>query len=124
MADRHAIKPLFLYACWCAWSLPVPPVPTPLSLATGSPDGLMTMASQRGAGGKIEIKAADDFIPTQATLITGGALPDYFWAAVSRSRTFKVLPSSSTACFPEIRRSHPAATFVNSPSHLWGCLSP
>jgi hypothetical protein len=34
----------------------------------------MTMASQPGPGGKIEIEAAGDFILTQATLITGGTL--------------------------------------------------
>ena len=35
--------------------------------STGRPDGLMAMASRPGAGGKIEIEAADDFIFTQPT---------------------------------------------------------
>jgi hypothetical protein len=43
-----------------------------LVVSSGSPDGLMAMASRPGAGGEIEIGAADDFILTQATSITGG----------------------------------------------------
>lgn len=51
----------------------------------------MAMASRPGAGGKIEIEAADDFILTQPTSITGGTFTGLLWAAVSRSRTFKAL---------------------------------
>ena len=42
-----------------------------LVVSTGRPDGLMAMASRPGTGGKIEIEAADDFILTQPTSITG-----------------------------------------------------
>jgi hypothetical protein len=92
-----------------------------LVVSTGSPDGLMTMASQRGAGGKIEIKAADDFIPTRATLITGGTFTGLLLGSgvtVSDIQSvaiefYRVFPRDSAFPF-----SGNVPTRVNSPSHL------
>ena len=91
-----------------------------LVVSTGSPDGLMTMASQRGAGGKIEIEAADDFILTQATSITGGTFTGLLFGSgvtvsdiQSVTSTYRVFPKESA--FPP---SGNVPTRVNSPSHL------
>ena len=82
-----------------------------LVVSAGRPDGLMAMASRPGTGGKIEIEAADDFILTQPTSITGGTFTGLLLGSGVGLGHSKALPSSSTACFPKIRRSHPAATF-------------
>jgi hypothetical protein len=79
------------------------------------------MASQRGAGGKIEIEAADDFIPTQATLITGGALPDYFWGSGVTVSDIQSVAIEFYRVFPRDSAFPPGGnvpTRVNSPSDL------
>jgi hypothetical protein len=51
----------------------IPAAADSLVINTGSPDGLIAMASRPDSPGKIEIEAADDFILSGATNVTGGS---------------------------------------------------
>lgn len=91
-----------------------------LIINTGSPDGLIAMASRPGSPGKIEIEAADDFILSGATSVTGGSFVGLLPSGASLSsisqvvvEIYRVFPNDST---------NPASgnvlTRVNSPSDV------
>jgi hypothetical protein len=98
----------------------IPAAADSLLISTGSPDGLIAMASRPGAAGKIEIEAADDFILTGATNVTGGSFVGLLPSGASLSsisqvvvEIYRVFPKDST---------NPASgnvlTRVNSPSDV------
>jgi hypothetical protein len=98
----------------------IPAAADSLLIGTGSPDGLIAMASRPEAPGKIEIEAADDFIVTGATNVTGGSFVGLLPSGASLSsisqvvvEIYRVFPKDST---------NPASgnvlTRVNSPSDV------
>ena len=115
---RSAVVLLCLLVCLV---LSGPACADSLVVSTGRPDGLMAMASRPGAGGKIEIEAADDVILTQPTSITAGT----FTGLLLRSGVtvsdiqnvtiefYRVFPKDSA--FPP---SGNVPTRVNSPSDV------
>jgi hypothetical protein len=87
---------------------------------TGSPDGLIAMASRPESPGKIEIEAADDFILTGATNVTGGSFVGLLPTGASLSsikevvvEIYRVFPKDST-----VPPSGNVITRVNSPSDV------
>jgi hypothetical protein len=91
-----------------------------LIINTGSPDGLIAMASRPGSPGKIEIEAADDFILSGAMSVTAGSFVGLLPSGASLSsisevvvEIYRVFPTDST---------NPASgnvlTRVNSPSDV------
>jgi hypothetical protein len=91
-----------------------------LLVSTGNPDGLIAMASRPGSSGKIEIEAADDFILSGATSVTGGSFVGLLPSGTSLAsisqvvvEIYRVFPNDST---------NPASgnvlTRVNSPSDV------
>ncbi|MGB7465213.1 MAG: hypothetical protein WBW14_20130, partial [Candidatus Acidiferrum sp.] len=85
---------------------------------TGTPDGLIAMASRIESPGKIEIEAADDFILTGATNVTGGSFVGLLPTGASLSsikevvvEIYRVFPKDST-----VPPSGNVITRVNSPS--------
>src|SRR6516164_862864 len=87
---------------------------------TGNPDGLIAMASRPESPGKIEIEAADDFILTGATSVTGGSFVGLLPTGASLSNIsevvveiYRVFPKDSA--FPP---SGNVLTRVNSPSDV------
>jgi hypothetical protein len=88
--------------------------------STGNPDGLMAMASRPSSAGKLEIEAADDFVLTGQTSITGatftgllptqGSLSDI---ADVRVEIYRVFPQDSFN-----PPSGHVPTRVNSPSDV------
>src|SRR6202041_2081071 len=89
-----------------------------LIINTGSPDGLIAMASRPGSPGKIEIEAADDFILSGATSVTGGTFVGLLPSGASLSsisqvvvEIYQVFPNDSTD-----PPSGDVLTRVNSPS--------
>jgi hypothetical protein len=75
----------------------------PFSFATGAPDGRIGLASRPDIGGVLEIEAADDFILSRGTLLTGatfsGLLPTGVSAADVASvvaEIYRVFPKDST----------------------------
>jgi hypothetical protein len=98
----------------------IPAAADSLLINTGSPDGLIAMASRPEAPGKIEIEAADDFILSGATNVTGGSFVGLLPSGASLSNIsqvvveiYRVFPKDST---------NPASgnvlTRVNSPSDV------
>jgi len=55
--------------------MPLPAAADAFIFSTGNPDGRMATATRPESAGKFEIESADDFVLTQATLITGALLP-------------------------------------------------
>jgi hypothetical protein len=87
---------------------------------TGSPDGLIAMASRPESPGKIEIEAADDFVLTGATNVTGGSFVGLLPTGASLSsikevvvEIYRVFPKDST-----VPPSGNVVTRVNSPSDV------
>jgi hypothetical protein len=87
---------------------------------TGSPDGLIAMASRPGSPGKMEIEAADDFILSGATSVTGGSFVGLLPSGASLSsisqvvvEIYRVFPKDSTD-----PASGNVLTRVNSPSDV------
>jgi PEP-CTERM motif len=87
---------------------------------TGSPDGLIAMASRPGSPGKMEIEAADDFVVTGATNVTGGSFVGLLPTGASLSsikevvvEIYRVFPKDST-----VPPSGNVVTRVNSPSDV------
>jgi hypothetical protein len=74
--------------------------PAPVVFSTGTPDGLMAMASRPASAGKIEIEAADDFVlaaPTQLTSATfTGLVPSGTSVQSVDVEIYQVFPVSST----------------------------
>ena len=102
--------------------LAVPAVADPFSFSTGSPDGLMGMASRPASGGSLETEAADDFIlNAQATFLnTGtfvGLLPSNLNLATDISQVrveiYRVFPKDSDTV-----RTINVPTRTNSPSDV------
>ena len=98
----------------------IPAAADSVIINTGSPDGLIAMASRPGSPGKIEIEAADDFILSAATNVNGGSLVGLLPTGASLSsisevvvEIYRVFPKDST---------NPASgnvlTRVNSPSDV------
>jgi len=98
----------------------IPAAADSLIINTGGPDGLIAMASRPGIGGKLEIEAADDFILSGATNLTGGSFVGLLPSGASLSsisqvvvEIYRVFPNDST---------NPASgnvlTRVNSPSDV------
>jgi hypothetical protein len=98
------------------------------SFSTGLPDGRMAAASRTESPGKFEIEAADDFVLTSPTQITGatftGLLPSNFnLSNISQVQVeiYRVFPNDS-----DVARTSGAPTFstsqvptrVNSPSDV------
>ena len=85
--------------------------------STGSPDGLMGMASRPPSAGKIEIEAADDFVLTQATQINQvtftGLVPTGSTITGVRLEIYRVFPNDSQS-----PASGNVPTRVNSPSDV------
>lgn len=100
-------------------------LPAAFFFSTGNPDGLMAMASRPSGNGKIEIEAADDFILTQPTSISGasfvGLLPVNFNVTQVVVEIYRVFPRDS-----DVSRTSGAPTFstpqvptrANSPSDV------
>ncbi len=77
--------------------------PPAFSFSNGSPDGRMAMASRPGAGGKIEIEAADDVVLGDHTSMTGATFTGLLPSAASlasiadvRVEIYRVFPNDST----------------------------
>ena len=98
----------------------IPAAADSLIINTGSPDGLIAMASRPGSTGRLEIEAADDFILSGATNVTGGSFVGLLPSGASLSsisqvvvEIYRVFPNDST---------NPASgnvlTRVNSPSDV------
>jgi hypothetical protein len=98
----------------------IPAAADSLLVSTGNPDGLIAMASRPGSPGKIEIEAADDFILSGATNVTGGSFVGLLPSGTSLTsisqvvvEIYRVFPNDST---------NPASgnvlTRVNSPSDV------
>jgi hypothetical protein len=98
----------------------IPAAADSVIINTGSPDGLIAMASRPGSPGKIEIEAADDFILSAATNVNGGSFVGLLPTGASLSsisevvvEIYRVFPKDST---------NPASgnvlTRVNSPSDV------
>jgi hypothetical protein len=87
---------------------------------TGSPDGLIAMASRPASPGKIEIEAADDFILSGATNVTGGSFVGLLPTGASLSSISEVIVEIYRV-FPKDSTSPPSGnvlTRVNSPSDV------
>ncbi|MFS2135821.1 PEP-CTERM sorting domain-containing protein [Duganella sp. Dugasp56] len=109
-----------LGALLAAMAAALPASAAPFFFSTGTPDGLMASATRPGAGGKIEIEAADDFILPSETrintaiftgLLTGGASAANIGQVVAE--IYRVFPKDSTS--PPSGR---VPTRVNSPSDV------
>jgi hypothetical protein len=111
---------LFLVLLAFLFLIQLPASADSLIINTGSPDGLIAMASRPGSTGKIEIEAADDFILSGATSVTGGSFVGLLPSGASLSsisevvvEIYRVFPNDST---------NPASgnvlTRVNSPSDV------
>jgi PEP-CTERM motif len=98
----------------------IPAAADSLLVSTGNPDGLIAMASRPGSPGKIEIEAADDFILSGATNVTGGSFVGLLPSGISLTsirqvvvEIYRVFPNDST---------NPASgnvlTRANSPSDV------
>ena len=96
--------------------------------STGNPDGRMAVASRPDAGGLFEIEAADDFVLTGQTrltgatftgLLTGGAAPANIGEV--RVEIYRVFPKDSNVARtsgPPIFSTPQVPTRVNSPSDV------
>jgi hypothetical protein len=98
----------------------IPAAADSLLINTGSPDGLIAMASRPGAAGKIEIEAADDFILSGATNVTGGSFVGLLPSGASLSNISQVVVEIYRV-FPKDSANPPSGnvlTRVNSPSDV------
>jgi hypothetical protein len=98
----------------------IPAAADGLLVSTGNPDGLIAMASRPDSAGKIEIEAADDFVLTGATNVTGGSFVGLLPTGASLSsisevvvEIYRVFPKDST-----VPPSGNVLTRVNSPSDV------
>jgi hypothetical protein len=98
----------------------IPAAADGLLVSTGNPDGLIAMASRPDSVGKIEIEAADDFVLTGATNVTGGSFVGLLPTGASLSsisevvvEIYRVFPKDST-----VPPSGNVLTRVNSPSDV------
>ena len=112
------LSPAMLLTIWLFAAIPA--AADGLLISTGSPDGLIAMASRPGSPGKIEIEAADDFILSGATSVTGGSFVGLLPSGASLAsisqvvvEIYRVFPNDST---------NPASgnvlTRLNSPSDV------
>ena len=108
-------------------SIALPAGAAPFTFSTGSPDGLMAMATRPSAGGKIEIEAADDFVltaPTQISgatftgLLAGGAITDVGALRVEIYRVFPLDSDVGRTSGPPTFSTPEVPTRVNSPSDI------
>jgi hypothetical protein len=97
----------------------IPAAADSLLINTGSPDGLIAMASRPGIPGKIEIESADDFILSGATSVTGGSFVGLLPSGASLAsisqvvvEIYRVFPNDSNP------PSGNVLTRVNSPSDV------
>jgi hypothetical protein len=94
-----------------------PALAEPFFFSTGSPDGLIGMATRPTSSGKSEIEAADDFILTQTTSINHltftGLVPDEANVAGVTVEIYRVFPKDST-----VPPSANVPTRNNSPSDV------
>jgi hypothetical protein len=98
---------------------------TSFFFSTGSPDGLMGMASRPSSANKTEIEAADDFVVTQPTQIDQvtftGLVPEGATITGVRLEFYQVFPKDSdvgrTSGSPTFSTSQ-VPTRVNSPSDV------
>lgn len=91
-----------------------------LIINTGSPDGLIAMASRPESPGKIEIEAADDFVLGGATSVTGGSFVGLLPSGASLSSISQVVVEIYQV-FPKDSTDPPSGnvlTRVNSPSDV------
>jgi hypothetical protein len=106
-----------------------PSVADSIIFSTGNPDGLMAMATQSGSGGQTQIEAADDFVLTQATSITGAQFTGLFVAGSGLSpfasnvvvEIYSVFPQNSDTgrtSGPPTFSTSLVPTRVNSPSDV------
>jgi hypothetical protein len=84
---------------------------------TGNTDGLIAMAARPESPGKVEIEAADDFILSGSTKVTGGSFVGLLPSGASISQVvveiYRVFPKDSTD-----PPSGNVITRVNSPSDV------
>jgi hypothetical protein len=95
---------------------------------TGNPDGKIAMAARPESPGKIEIEAADDFILTGATSVTGGSFVGLLPSGASLSNIseviveiYRVFPFDSNVgrtSGPPTFSTPQVPTRVNSPSDV------
>jgi hypothetical protein len=98
---------------------PIPAAADSLLINTGSPDGLIAMASRPGSPGG-EIEAADDFILSGATSVTGGSFVGLLPSGASLSSISQVVVEIYRV-FPQDSTTPPSGnvlTRVNSPSDV------
>ncbi len=91
-----------------------------LIINTGNPDGLIAMASRPESAGKIEIEAADDFILSGATNVTGGSFVGLLPTGASLASISQVVVEIYRV-FPNDSTNPPSGhvlTRVNSPSDV------
>ena len=91
-----------------------------LIVNTGNPDGLIAMASRPESAGKIEIEAADDFILSGATSVTGGSFVGLLPSGASLASISQVVVEIYRV-FPNDSTNPPSGnvlTRVNSPSDV------
>ena len=101
-------------------ALSAPAKADPFAFSTGNPDGKMAMASRPDSAGKTEIEAADDFVLTSRTLITGGTFTGLLVGSVALPTVenvivemYRVFPNDSDTI-----RTPAVPTRVNSPSDV------
>jgi hypothetical protein len=98
----------------------IPAAADSLLVSTGSPDGLIAMASRPGSPGKIEIEAADDFILSGATNLTSGSFVGLLPSGASLSSISQVVVEIYRV-FPKDSTNPPSGnvlTRANSPSDV------
>jgi hypothetical protein len=98
----------------------IPAAADGILVTTGSPDGLIAMASRPESGGKIEIEAADDFILSGATNLTSGSFVGLLPSGASLSSISEVVVEIYRV-FPKDSTNPPSGnvlTRVNSPSDV------
>jgi hypothetical protein len=95
----------------------LPATASPFYFSTGNPDGQMAAASRPASSGKFEIEAADDFLLTANTSITGatftGLLPDGSSVQNVQIEIYRVFPNDS-----DTTRTPQVPTRANSPSDV------
>jgi hypothetical protein len=69
----------------------IPAAANSVIVNTGRPNGLVAMASRPASPGKIEIEAADDFILSGATNVTGGSFVGLLPTGASLSSISEVI---------------------------------
>lgn len=100
---------------FCSWGAPARAAS--FFFSTGSPDGLMGMASRPASPGKVEIEAADDFVVTQPTQINQVT----FTGLVPEGATIESVHLEIYRVFPKDSQDPPSGHVpmrVNSPSDI------